>query len=389
MFKRHVEEELAASLDLAPIVLLTGARQTGKTTLAEAIAQKRGYSFTTFDDEFTVSNAKRDPSGWLSHLPKPIFIDEVQRVPEILLSIKQDVDQNPQAGRYLLTSSANRLDLTDQMKIISIFPFSQGEIRKIKESFISLIFHNELLPFKLEDLSQEALHQMLLRGGFLPLQNLTDTKKWVHSYLQKMMERDIRDLSNVEGLREFPRIFHALATRSAQLLNISELSRSLGMVNVTVHRYLRLLETLYLIHLLPAWVTDQAKRLTKSPKLHLSDTALLGQLGQTDNSQFLESFIFSELLKQRSWAPFPFGIYHFRDGDHEVDLVLEKPDGTIVGIEVKSTQKLHSNDLKGLKHLQKLAKNHFKRGIVLHPGTQIEHLEQDLWAMPIQALWVN
>jgi hypothetical protein len=169
------------------------------------------------------------------------------------------------------------------------------------------------------------------------------------------------------------------------------------MVNVTVNRYIRLLETLFFIHLLPAWYTNLGKRIIKAPKLHLCDTAILGQLLGVDRGrlqkdphlagQFLESFVFSELQKLKSWSPIRFDIYHFRDGDFEVDLVLEKPDKTIVGIEVKSARSLNADDLKGLKHLKKLSKGHFKRGIVLHPGTQIEPLGDDLWAFPIASLW--
>ncbi len=407
MLKRHIQEELEAYLKIMPVVLITGARQTGKTTLIENIGQKRGYSLLTFDDELTLSNARRDPSGWLAALPKPLIIDEVQRVPEIFLSIKRDVDQHRNAGRYLLTGSANPLllprlgdSLAGRMGIVNMLPFSQGELRKNKETFIPRIFAEEISFQKEETLSAQALHQILLRGGFPAVQSLDDMQdvsRWVHAYLQTMMERDVRDIANIEGLREFPRLFRLLATRSGMLLNISDLSRSLGMVHMTLNRYLRLLETLYFIYLLPAWYSNLGKRLIKSPKLHICDTALLAQLIEVDPmrlqndpalaGQFLENFVFSELLKQKSWSSLPFEIYHFRDGDYEVDFVLERPDGTIIGIEVKSAKALRSEDFRGLHHLKSLSKKHFKRGIILHLGTQIESLGHDLWSMPLQTLW--
>lgn len=407
MLKRNIQEELDAYLRLMPVVLVTGARQTGKSTLIEAIARDRNIPIVTFDDQFSLSNALRDPSGWLESLPKPIIIDEVQRVPEIFLAIKKDVDKNRIPGRYLLTGSANPLllprlgdSLAGRMGIVNMFPFSQGELRGIKEEFIHRIFADELSPCQFKPFSLDELCEMILRGGFPAVHQVPDlanVNRWVRSYLQTIMERDVRDISDIQGLRDFPRLFQLLATRSAGLLNISDLSRSLGMVNMTLSRYLRLLETLYFIHLVPSWYSNLGKRIVKTPKLHVCDSTILSQLLGVDKKrlqedgslfgQFLESFVFSELLKQRSWAPFPFDIYHFRDGDHEVDFVLEKPDKTIVGIEIKSSRKIDADDLRGLKHLQKIAGKHFKRGIILHQGDRIESLGENLWAFPIQSLW--
>lgn len=407
MLKRHIEKELRAYLNLMPVVLITGARQTGKTTLIESIAKERSLPIVSFDDEFSLSNALRDPFGWLSNLPKPIVIDEIQRVPELFLSIKKDVDQNREPGRYLLTGSANPLSLprlgdslAGRMGIVPMFPFSQGEIHGSMETFIPSIFAKTFSFKTVKAYLDKDLRQIILRGGFPPVQrlpDLNDVNRWVRSYLQTIMERDVRDLSNIEGIKEFPRLFKLLATRSAQLLNVSELSRSLGMVNMTLSRYLRILEILYFIYLLPPWHSNLGKRMIKSPKIHVCDSAILSQLLGIDEKRlvedpilsghFLESFIFSELLKQKSWAPFPLEIYHFRDGDNEVDFVLEKPDGTIVGIEVKSAHKIRADDLKGLKYLKNISKNHFLRGIILHPGHQIEFLGDDLWAVPVQALW--
>ncbi|MBI3508441.1 MAG: ATP-binding protein [Chlamydiia bacterium] len=408
MLKRNIVPELQAYLKLMPVVLLTGARQTGKTTLIQSITEHSSIPLYTFDDEFTLSNAKRDPSGWLQSLPKPVVIDEVQRVPEIFLPIKQDVDQNRKPGRYLLTGSANPLllprlsdSLAGRMGIVNLYPFSQGELHQLRETFLSSLFGEGWHPAQeIEALPVAALHQIVLKGGFptvQPLQDLVDVNRWVRSYLQTIMERDVRDIANVAGLRDFPRLFHLLATRSAQLLNHADIARSLDMVQTTLHRYMRLLETLYFVFLLPAWYTNLGKRFTKSPKIHVCDTAILSQLIGIDAPRlqedprlfghFLESFVFSEILKQKSWSSFPFEMYHFRNGDFEVDLVLEKPDKTMVGIEIKSSRQLDTDDWKGLKHLQELNPKHFKRGVILHLGNRIEQLSDHLWALPIQMLW--
>lgn len=407
MLKRQLQQRLDEFLKTFPVVLLTGARQTGKTTLVESIAENGSFLYRTFDDEMSLTNASADPSGWIEALPKPLIIDEVQRFPELFLSIKRDVDRHRHSGRYLLTGSANPLllprlgdSLAGRMGIVTLYPFSQGEIQGKENQFASRIFLEEFSFKEFEPLSLDSLAERMLRGGYPPAQSLAgleDVKRWVSAYLQTLMERDVRDISNVQGLREFPKLFRLIATRSGQLLNVSDLSRSLGMVNVTLNRYLRLLETLYLVHLVPGWYSNLGKRIVKSPKLHLIDTAIMGQLLEIDQArlidnpqlagQFLESFVFAELLKQKGWSSIDYELYHFRDGDYEVDFVLERPDGSIVGIEVKCAKTIHTNDLRGLKHLKSLTKKQFKQGIVLHLGTSIEPLGEDLWAVPVQALW--
>lgn len=407
MLKRFIESEIDQYLKIMPVVLIIGARQTGKTTWVESIAKKLKYHFITFDDELSLSNAKRDPAGWIESLPKPLIIDEVQRVPEIFLSIKRDVDKNRIPGRYILTGSANPMllpklgdSLAGRMGIVNMFPFSQAELLKKQENFIDNIFKDEL-PFSFfEKLEKDHFYEILLRGGFPPVQSLQSQKdvyRWIQSYLQAILQRDVKNLANIEGIYEFPRLFKLLATRSGMLLNTSDLSRSLGMVNMTLKRYLYLLETLFFIYLLPAWFTNHGKRLTKSPKIHIGDTAILGQLLEIDKNrfinepsllgQFLETFVFTELIKQKSWTKSRIELFHFREKDNEVDFILERPDGTIIGIEVKCSKSIKSNDLKGLKYLRSISKNKFKRGIVLHFADHIEQIEKDIYSIPIQALW--
>jgi predicted AAA+ superfamily ATPase len=407
MLKRHIQKEVEAYLEIMPVVLIAGARQTGKTTYVRQIAKERGYAFFTFDDVMTLANAKRDPVGWLKSLPKPVVIDEIQRVPEIFLSLKKDVDTNNKPGRYLLTGSANPLliphlgdSLAGRMGIINMFPFSFCEKIEKKESFISLLFKKKIPIKTFPDLDKDLIVKELLWGGYPPVQTfkkLADVNRWIKAYLQTIMERDVRDIANIEGVREFPNLFRLLASRNGGLLNISSLSRSLGMVHMTLNRYMRLLETLYFIHLLPSWYHNLGKRMIKSPKIYISDTAIVTSLlGMNEGrlledpmlfGQLLEGYVFSELLKQQSWAQTDFELYHFRDGSYEVDFILEKSDGTVTGIEVKSAQSIHTGDLKGLKHLKSISKKRFDKGIILYLGAQTEYLDEDLWAVPFQALW--
>lgn len=406
MYQRFVADEIEGSLNLFPVSLITGARQSGKTTLAKSIAAKKGYHYITFDDSFTLVNAQNDPSGWLEAQKKPLIIDEVQRVPEIFLPIKKDVDENRIAGRYLLTGSANPLllpklgdSLAGRMGITHIYPFAQSELRGKKAHFLETIFSNTLSAHRFEHLPFETLCDIMIKGGFPSIQSLAsekDRNRWMSAYLQTIMQKDVRDLANIEGIKDFPRLFRLLATRTGTLLNGAEISRSLGMVNATLHRYLRLLETLFFIHFLPAWYTNLGKRIVKSPKLHLCDMGIVAQLLEINRNrllnhptlkgQFLESFVFTELQKLMSWSEIQFELYHFRDGNYEVDFVLERADGTIIGIEIKNGQTIHSDDIRGLKHLQKLSPQ-FKRGVILHAGNEVQPVEKEIWAMPIQSLW--
>ncbi len=407
MLKRHIDSRLKKYLTLFPVTLLTGARQSGKTTLLELISQGDGFHYYTFDDSSIFASAKEDPANWVNFIRKPAIIDEVQRVPEIFLPIKHDVDQNRKKGRYLLTGSANPLllpkcgdSLAGRMGILSLFPFSQGEIRKAPSSFIDILFSEEFSPGNISFLEKEELVHILTRGGFPPTISFReddDIQIWVESYLRAMIERDVRDIANITGIAEFPRLIKMLAYRSSSLINFSEVSRTLGMANITMNRYLRILETLFFVHLLPAWYTNRGKRLTKTPKIHLCDTAFLSQLLEIDQTrlfkdshlmgQFLETFVFTELQKLKSYSNKRFELFHFRNGTKEVDFVIERAMDEIYGLEIKASVSVSASDIKGLVHLREITKEKFKRGLVLYAGNRIEQLAVDIWAVPIQILW--
>jgi len=404
MLKRSIEAEVRAFLKIMPVVLVIGARQTGKTTLMESLMQENGWHYVTFDDQMALSLARQAPASWLDSLPKPLIIDEVQRLPEIFLSIKRDVDKNKEPGRYLLTGSANPLllpnlgdSLAGRTGVLTLYPLSQGEIRQKKEHFLEHIFSDKVKFVPVEP--ENDFYGMILRGGFpslLKLEDLEDANRWIRSYLQTMLERDVRDISNIQGLRDLPRLFQLLATRSANLLNVSELSRTIGLVNVTLQRYLRLLETVFFIHTLPAWSSNLGKRLTRSPKIHVCDTAVMAQLLDIDEvrlksdpnlfGQFLESFVFAELMKQKSWSSIHCQLFHFRDLDKEVDFIIERTDGSIVGVEVKSSKQIHTSDLKGLLYLKERFPN-FRYGVIFYLGKEIQFLGEKLVALPLEYLW--
>lgn len=404
MLKRHISKKLEKYIQLFPVTLVIGAHQSGKTTLA---GKKNGYTYYTFDDPSSFANAKEDPASFIEFIQKPAILDEVQRGAEIFLPIKYDVDQNRKKGRYLLTGSANPLllpkcgdSLAGRMGILTLYPFSQAELLQKKSHFLEALFGEGFAPRQLDPIEKETWAQILTRGSFPPtitLDSEADVQIWIESYLRSMMDRDIRDLANISGITEFPRLLRLLAYRSASLLNFSEVSRTLGMANVTLNRYVRLLETLFFVHFLPAWYTNHGKRLTKTPKIHLCDTSFLAHLLDVNSEkllkdpsllgQFLETFVFTELQKLQSVSEVRFNLFHFRDGTKEVDFVIERSANEIYGIEVKSSSSVANADLKGLKHLRESSNGKFKKGLILHTGKRIEQMSEDIWAVPIQALW--
>jgi len=407
MYKRSIKSLLERALSRAPVVLLNGARQVGKTTLALELLKEKKYNYITFDDEITYLAAKGNSSGFIADLEKPVIIDEVQRVPEIFLSIKRDIDLNRIPGRYLLTGSANPLliptlgdSLAGRMEIVDMMPLSQGELLGIQENFIDSIFGDFPLKAPINTLTKEELYQKILKGGYPTVQHLNseDQLAWVHSYISLLLQRDIKDLANVEKLTEFPNLLKILAARVSGLINIAEFSRETRINAKTLHRYVALLETIFIISLQSPWHTNLAIRFVKSSKLYLLDTGLLVYLLGMNIERalkdpmlmggILENFVVSELKKQATWNKTRVQLYHFRTlNGEEVDIVLENLAGEIVGIEIKNNARVTHQDFKGMRYLQEKSKDKFIKGIILYTGTQYIPFGDNLYAMPINSLW--
>ncbi len=409
MFQRNLRPILEKALARSPVVLLNGARQTGKTTLVKLIGQEKGYTYITFDDLHFLSLAKQDPVGFLAGIPKPVIFDEVQRAPEILLGIKKDVDEHREPGRYLVTGSANPLlishlgeFLVGRMEILEMYPLSQGELIGKVEGFIDYAFADGALPTLATSLSKRDLFKRVLVGGYPLVQDISqeDRASWFASYLKTLVERDVKDLANVAGLTELPFLLRLLATRAGNLLNIAEVSRVSGVALTTLRRYLALLKALFIIDFQQPWASHEGKRLVKTPKLYMIDAGLLSYLlAITLNTldaenklvvmgSILENFVFNELTKQSTWSSKRVTNYHYRtQTGTEVDFVLEDDARRIVGLEVKSASTLIPNDFKGLMHLQQEMGKNFAKGIILYTGAQYIPMNKQIFALPISSLW--
>jgi len=328
--QRNLTIPLLKALSDSPVVGLIGARQTGKTTLVRELAAKEHPArYFTLDDAGVLSAIKADPAGFIAGLDGPVILDEIQRAPEIFVAIKAAVDKNRKPGRFLLTGSANVLSLprlsdslAGRMELLTLWPLSQGEIAGVQEYFIDALFGT--LPayatIKFEPLSAA------LRGGYLETLRRTDDtsrRNWFGSYINTILQRDVRDLANIEGLTEMPRLLALIAARASGLQNFSELSQASGIAQSTLKRYLSLLSATFLTHELRPWFTNLSKRLVKSPKVYLSDTGLLAHLTGLNRERLsadsilkgplLENFVVMEIQKQSAWSKVRPEIFFFPD----------------------------------------------------------------------------
>ncbi len=404
MLRRWIESELRAALADTPVVLLNGARQTGKTTLARQVCEDQQGTYVTLDDAAILATALQDPDALARTATWPLIIDEVQKAPSLLPAIKKAVDANRQPGRFLLTGSADVMalptiseSLAGRIEILTLWPLSQGEIRGVRERFVDIAFSDE--GFKLKKLEQID-PGVLLQGGFPEAISRTQADRrsaWFASYVTTLLQRDVRDLAQIDGLLELPRLLSLLAARTATLMNVAEISRASGIAQTTLKRYLALLQLTCLLQPLPPWSSNLGKRLVRTPKTHLVDTGLAAHLTHRstalarDDALFgnlLENFVVMELRKQATWSDTKPGLYHFRTAaGREVDIVMEGPRSMVVGVEVKSSATIGPKDFAGLEALRETAGKKFVRGIVLYGGDTLVPFGDRFVAAPFSALW--
>lgn len=405
MYPRFAKTRIEESLSDTRVVLISGPRQSGKTTLAADIASAK-TPFLTLDDATVLESAKNDPVGFIRGLDRAV-IDEVQRAPGLLLSIKNTVDDDKTPGRFLLTGSANLMtipkvadSLAGRMEVIPLLPLSQAELFNIKSDFIDNAFAAQK-PVSKHNIVGKDLIEVVLSGGYpeaLERKRWGRKQDWYHSYLEAIVQRDIRDVAQIEQLAIMPKLLSILAEHSGQLVNYSGIGADAGLNHVTTRKYLGILESIFLLHSLQPWHTNRLKRLVKSPKLHFLDAGLLAALRdvspdtvRSDKRAFgpiLETFVFSELRKIVSWSDQRCTFSHFRDKDkNEVDIVLENRRGEIVGIEVKASATVSSGDFSGMQKLANACGKKFIQGLVLYDHDQVVPFADNMFAAPLSSLW--
>ncbi len=406
LYPRTIEPRIAEALQDTPVVLLAGPRQAGKTTLVRHIAEQQGLRYLTLDDELTLLSAREDPVGMIRTIDRAV-IDEIQRVPQLLLAIKKSVDQNRRPGRFLLTGSSNLMalptaadSLAGRMETLSLLPLSQSEIESSSANWIDAIFTGRILQAA-QPVVGDDLVERVLRGGYPEAVLRASAKRrsaWVRQYIDAIIQRDVRDVASIEKLDQLPRFLRALAQTAGQMCNYSRLGGQVGLDGKTASRYVGVFEQMYLLKRIDVWSRNQLHRVVKTPKLQFIDSGLLATMlnltteeVQQDRTRFgnvLETFVFGELIKHATTADNDYRLMYYRDADKfEVDVVIENALGKLVCIEVKAGATVKESDLRGLKKIAGIAGDQFMMGVLLYDGTETMPLGDGIWAAPVSSLW--
>lgn len=388
---------LVKRLGVMPAVVVTGARQTGKSTLVQELIPGR-RRFFSLDDLDALDLARRDPGEILAEAG-PVTIDEVQKAPDLLLEVKRAVDQDPRPGRFLLTGSANLLlmsqiseSLAGRASYLTLWPMTHREQQGAGRGGI----WEELLQSDSEDWPDllaagpdepQDWRQLALRGGFprpaLRLDDSSERDIWFDGYVRTYLERDLSDISSVAALHDFRRLIRMTCLRIGQLVNQTELGRDAALTQPTVHRYLNLLETSYMLVRLPAYAVNRTKRLIKSPKAYWGDTGLaLFLAGGQPQGAHLENIVLNNMLAWRDARPGPADIFHWRTASgEEVDFVIEAG-ADLLPVEVKSSARPRLRDGEHIRTFRSEYGEQSRPGLVLHTGREVKWLTPNVLAAP-------
>ena len=405
LYPRFAANRVTTALKDTPVVMVNGPRQCGKTTLVRQFAGKN-RTYITLDDDTALEAIRNDPTGFVRGLDE-VIIDEVQRAPDLLRAIKKSVDADRRPGRFLLTGSANLLtlpqvaeSLAGRMEIITLLPLARSEILGNTPTFLENALAGKLIK-PIELVLGDDLVRTVLVGGYPEMLRRKDQKRrraWARDYVKAIVERDIRDIADLNKLAQMPRLLQVLAHHSGQLTNFSQLGGQIGLDDKTARKYVAILEKLFLVFRVEPWFRNQLKRLVKTPKLHFIDSGLLAvAVGATDErilkdrsmlGALLETYLFSEILKQASWLDEPCTLHFYRDKDQdEVDIVVESESGAIVGLEIKAAATVTAGDFRGLQKLSEVSSHNFKLGLVLYDSENTIPFGDRMFAAPISCLW--
>ncbi len=387
---------------------LLGARQVGKSTLVQELARSDyPAEYISLDQPATARAARSDPAEMIANLRRPTVVDEVQRAPDLLLAIKAKLDADNSRGQFLLTGSADLLTLPaiadalpGRVEYLRLWPFSQAELCGAGSSFVDLAFAGRFPKLTDVQPGRRAIAPMLLTGGYPEAQGraLRDLTRFFESYVDSLLSRDLTDVANVREPAKVSDVLQMIAARSGAILNVNGLARDLGISRVTVEKHVAILERLFLVRRVRAWHRNLGAKLVKSPKVHVVDSGLLSHLIGADEARLvddgvlagavLESFVAMELVRLAELSDRPPLIHHYRDQrQREVDLVLERRSGEIVGIEVKAGASPDAADFAGLRYLRDTLGERFKAGVLLYTGFQTLPFGDRLSAVPVSGLW--
>ncbi len=366
-------------------------------------------SYVTLDEAGARRAASEDPVGFVAGLDRPVAIDEVQRAPELLLEIKRVVDADPRPGQFLLTGSARVLSLprvadalVGRVETITLWPLSQAEIEGSRGNLVDALFAGKPPSISGAPVGRDAWLGRALAGGMPEARERPEGHRrdaWFASYLETLVERDVRDLADIRALDEVPALLTLVASRSTAPLNVAALSGELRISEASVRRYLALLDAVFALLRVPAWRRNLGRRATAAPKYQLVDAGLAAHLLSLDRHRLesdkalagglLETFVRMELVKLAASSGARPNTFHFRTrgGSLEVDAVMERRGGQLVGLEIKASATPSKGDFRGLEELRDNRGDDFAAGIVVHSGEQTLPFGDRMWAVPVSSLW--
>jgi len=403
---RLADEHLRMLVSEEPAVLVEGPRGSGKSTLLRDIAEEHGVPVVDLEDPLTCAAIVEGSTAPLLS-PNLVVIDEFQHAPSVLSIVKRVVDREGGPGRYLLAGSVSgRLlptgteTLTGRAHRVTLLPLAVGEVLGSSPRWLTDTLVAGEPPMVATEVGRDGVFELVAAGGYpgaLGRSTRRTRDRWFASYLSTVADRDLPDLVDIRNPGAISRLYRLSAERTATVVTMAELARRLDVKPHTVRGYLDLLDRIYLIHELPSWTVGLSARVGRKPKLHVTDTGLataaLGldaaRLGRMPvGGSFLESFVVTELMKQVTMIDAPLTLSHFRDRSGiEVDLIVERTDGSVIAVEVKSAATVNKADARGLRFLRDRLGDRFIAGVVFYTGPLTGRMDDRIWFTPIPALW--
>jgi uncharacterized protein len=411
MRRRAIERVYEDVVKARRVTVVSGPRQSGKTTLVRSRLRTTGGELRSLDDPDVLASAIADPVAFLAPADRPLVIDEVQRGGEPLVrAIKARVDGDASAGQFVLTGSSNFLtipsiseSLAGRAGFVDVWPFTQGEMADRADRFVDAAFDgvDALAGLKPETIGRAELLERVCAGGYPEVHELAPRMRagWFRDYLRTTIERDIVEMSGIRKVEQTRQLLRLLAARSGCEMVMQSVIADAALERQAAYDHRAWLQTIHLIELLPAWSRNLTARVKKRSKVFVTDSGLAAWLvGKTPaaladpadpaTGRLVETFVYGELRRSLTWAGSEASLFHWRDrSGAEIDFVLERADGVAVGLEVKTGQTPKQEWFRRLGQMRDALGEAFAAGVVLYGGSRVLPFGDRLLAMPVSALW--